>query len=309
MDKLTAALSNPAALHSASPIINAALDKLLEIQALQSSQNDAIQSLFRSGDIKMPDGQPVPKEMIEALLSITPTSLESLRELTNDITANASSSGTPPTEEIVAEQIASLATKLHECYVAIPQKKRKAVLVLLPKEARVAAVALSFMSSEGVGNIVKSIPRLEEAVVNLQNSEDVTPEFRNKRIDGAMFLRKIYMSIPERARRTVMQLVPEEGRPMIETAEGLSSKKDFEQILDLVDGKTTSSKAVASGGNGDNGSSSVNNEATAMNMAGEEKTEQSEERKAAGMAASGAGLVARGKRFLSPPLLLLLICL
>jgi hypothetical protein len=286
-DTLKAALANPQALHDAAPLISDVLEKISEIQAMQlaASRREAVQSLCGSGLTMPPDNRPIPFEAIDALLSVPPTQFDALRSFTKNIVDNTST-GKPE------DEIADLVSLIHACYIAMPMASRKVIIGVLPnKEAKAAAVALSFMKSDALGKMVKSIPELQEAVVNVMNTEDNTPEFRVKRVEGMLLLRNTYVAIPERSRRTLMPLVPEVGRPVLETAEGLSSKRDMEKILKMIDEKD-GKMSVAAGGAGDAGG--AGGQAASFGEQKEGKSE-SESMVAAKKAASVGGLAARAE--------------
>ena len=144
------------------------------------------------------------------------------------------------------------------------------------------------MKSDALGKMVKSIPELQKAVVNVMNTENNTPEFRVKRVEGMLLLRNTYVAIPERSRRTIMPLVPEAGRPVLETAEGLSSKRDMEKILKMIDEKDGKLSGAAGGAGGAGG------QAASFGEQKEGKNE-SESMVAAKKAASVGGLAARAE--------------
>ena len=286
-DTLKAALANPQALHDAAPLISDVLEKISEIQAMQlaASRREAVQSLCGSGLTMPPDNRPVPFEAIDALLSVPPTQFDALRSFTKNIVDNTST-GKPE------DEIADLVSLIHACYIAMPMASRKVIIGVLPnKEAKAAAVALSFMKSDALGKMVKSIPELQEAVVNVMNTEDNTPEFRVKRVEGMLLLRNTYVAIPERSRRTIMPLVPEAGRPVLETAEGLSSKRDMEKILKMIDEKDGKMSGAAGGAGGARG---AGGQAASFGEQKEGKNE-SENMVAAKKAASVGGLAARAE--------------
>ena len=311
-DALLAALKNPEMLHEAAPQIYFALTKFKEIQSLPEEQrNAAIQSILQQGEIKWKGDQPVPIELAQAILAIPTEPLDSLIDLTKNISeGTCSSQGIKPEDEV-----AELVKRSQACYISIPRAARKKGISFLPKEARIGAVALSFCKPDQLYKVVKDIPEIVKALElvaesmpenqNNSGSEKLSEEENKKTkesiVQALMLLQKTYVSFPERSRRTTMQLVPEQARPLVEAVEGMSSKRDFEKILSLMEGKDDTE-----GGSSNSSRESkfkslklkkAQSRGVASSSSGEEKEDQmSEAKQQARMAAAGVGLAARAER-------------
>jgi Ca2+-binding EF-hand superfamily protein len=148
--------------------------------------------------------------------------------------------------------------RIHKQYKLLTPKARKVFYTQLPKEAQPVAKAMTHLSTKQCVDIVGQLPDLANALQTVtgdgasQNGSGAADEegAKTKRLDAAKKLFRVFKSIPEPARESLSELIPQEARGAVEMADGLS-EDDVGVLLASMDEKSGKAPAKQEGKDGE----------------------------------------------------------
>jgi len=180
---------------------------------------------------------------------------------------HASSSGGSGKADALAQMIGQPDPKavevLHAAFTSLPVTARKAAIQLLPEQARPAVIAVQFLSSEQAGALSAQIPEIMSAAAVAQqpipaaadcdNGTQEVEALKKARVDAVMSMRRVFTSLPQRARKELTKVVPAEQQGMVQMldqcAEGIQ-EEDVVVMLDTMDGQLQGRKPSSGSGSG-----------------------------------------------------------